>query len=82
MWNIENLIFLSFQTLTNVLWDPQHVMEMQTVPILMVHSNANVKLDIQGMGIHAKVFMRRFQTTKLIFIIHRYQSFFPLTFRS
>ncbi len=59
------LIFLSLQTLTNALRDPTHVMKMQIVPILMVRSNANVKLAFQKMGIHAQVFVERFQITKL-----------------
>ena len=52
------LIFLSLQTLTNAPRDPTHVMKMQTVPIMMVRSNANAKLVFQGMGIHAQVFNR------------------------
>ena len=44
----------------NVLRNPTHVTKMQPVPILMVHSNANVKLASQGMDIHAQVFIRRF----------------------
>ena len=43
------------------------MIKMRAVPILMVHSNVNVKLVIQGMGIHARVIIRRFQRTKLIF---------------
>ena len=38
---------------------------MRAVPILMVHSNANVKLAFQGMGIYAQVFMERFQKENL-----------------
>ena len=40
-------------------------MKTQTVPIVMAHSNANVKLAFQGMGIHAQVFVERFQIIKL-----------------
>ena len=46
------------QTLTNALRDPTHVMKMRTVPTMMVHLNANVKLVFQGMGMHARVFNR------------------------
>ena len=48
------------QILTNALGDPTHVIKMQPVPILMVHSNANVKLVLQGMGVHAQVCIQRF----------------------
>ena len=52
-------MFLSLQISTNALRDPTHVMKMQTVPIMMVRSNANAKLAFQGMGIHAQVSIRR-----------------------
>ena len=65
-----SLSCLLLQTLTNALRDPIHVMEMQTVPTLMVHSNVNVKLAFQGTVKHAEVFIKRLQIAKFIFRLH------------
>ena len=44
-----------------------HVMEMQIVPTLMVHSNVNAKLAFLGTGKHAEVPIQTFQIAKLNF---------------
>jgi hypothetical protein len=45
------------QTLTNALWDPIPVLEMQIVQIPMVHSNAIAKLGFLEMGKSALVYL-------------------------
>ena len=49
--------FLLLQTLTNALTDPIHVMEMQIVPTLMVHSNAIAKLGFLEMEKCVQVYL-------------------------
>jgi len=52
------ILFLLLQTLMNVLKDPTLVMKLQTVPILMVHLNVNVKrMAFLGMVKHVQVFV-------------------------
>ena len=41
-----------------------HVIKMRPVPILMVHSNVNVKLAFQEMGIHVQICIQRFLMTR------------------
>ena len=61
---VISILFLLLQTLTNVQRDPILVMELQTVPILMVHLIANAKRTaFFGTGKHAQVFVKSLQVS-------------------